>query len=242
MHRFFIPKEWVENDKVTISGETARQISRVLRLKPADHIIALDKTGWEYELEIEQINSQVQGKIVDRRRGQGEPQTNITLYQALLKADKMEFVLQKCVEMGVSDFVPFLSERCVVKKPSEIKIERWQNIIREAAEQARRSLIPALHPAISLQQACATANQPSILFWEGEQSTGLSPTLRSPPFKNAKAISFFIGPEGGFSESEVACAIEHDIVPVSMGRRILRGETAGLVAVSAIMYEKGEMG
>lgn len=242
MHRFFISKDCFEQDKVIISGEPLHQIGYVLRLKPADRIIVLDNSGWEFEVEIERITKeQALGKVVNKQRGQGEPTTKITLYQALLKADKFELVLQKAVELGVTAIVPFISERCVVKKPSESKIERWQKIIQEAAEQSERSILPTLHPVISLTKACQTTKQPSLLMWEEEKNIGLKQALQNPPFNTAPTINLFIGPEGGFPEIEVALAKKHGIFIASLGRRILRAETAGLSAISAILYEKGEM-
>src|SRR5271157_6387228 len=117
MHRFFIPGNWIQQDKVTITGEPLRQIGYVLRLKPTDRIIVLDNSGWEFEVEIERIaKNQALGKIISRKLGQGEPRIKITLYQALLKSDKFELVLQKGVELGITDFVPFISERCVSRK------------------------------------------------------------------------------------------------------------------------------
>ena len=113
MHRFFIPKDWINQDSVTITGEPLHQIGYVLRLKPTDRIIVLDNSGWEYEVEIARITKeQVTGKITSKKPGQGEPVIQIMLYQALLKSDKFELVLQKGVELGVTTFVPFVSERC----------------------------------------------------------------------------------------------------------------------------------
>ncbi|MDD5287973.1 MAG: RsmE family RNA methyltransferase [Dehalococcoidales bacterium] len=243
MHRFFISKDWFEQDTVTISGEAAHQIGYVLRLKPADRIIVLDNSGWEFEVEVERLTKDyVHGKVIDKRQGQGEPAIKITLYQALLKADKFELVLQKAVELGVTAFVPYISERCVTKKPSASKIERWQKIIKEAAEQSERSILPALHPVISFPEACQSINLPAILLWEEEKSKSIKQVLQNPPFQTAAIINLFIGPEGGFPESEVALSKRHGIAIATLGRRILRAETAGLSAISAIMYEKGEMG
>jgi 16S rRNA (uracil1498-N3)-methyltransferase len=242
MHRFFISKDCIEQDKVIISDEPAHQIGYVLRLKPADRIIVLDNIGWEFEVEIERITrNQVQGKVVNKQRGQGEPALKITLYQALLKADKFELVLQKAVELGVTAIVPFISERCVVKEPSESKVERWQKIIQEAAEQSERSILPTLQPVISFTEACRTIKPPSFLMWEEEKSKGLKQVLRNPPFKSTPTINLFIGPEGGFPESEATLAKNHGIMISSLGKRILRAETAGLAAISAILYEKNEM-
>jgi len=242
MHRFFIPKEWFENDKVKITDDPLYQIGYVLRLKPTDRIIVLDNSGWEFEVELEWLTKkEAQGKVISKKPGKGEPVVKITLYQALLKSDRFELALQKCVELGITAIVPFISERCVIKNPSGSKMERWQKIIREAAEQSERSILPTLHSVVSFEEACDTANKPALLLWEEENSKGLKQILQNPPLKTAKTISLFIGPEGGFPESEVKLAQKHGIAIASLGHRILRAETAGLAAVSAILYEKDEM-
>ena len=242
MHRFFLPGEWIAQDSVTITGEPLHQIGYVLRLKPRDHIIVLDNSGWEFEVELEHITKeQAMGKVINKKPGQGEPRVKITLYQALLKYDKFELVLQKGVELGVTSFVPFISERCVSRKESAGKIERWRIIIQEAAEQSERLILPVLHPLISFDEACQSVKQPALLLWEEEKSVSLKETLQKPPFKNATALSLFIGPEGGFPASEKELAQQHGIAIASLGKRILRAETAGLAAISAVLYEKGEM-
>ncbi len=243
MHRFFIPDGNIHENKVTISGEAARQIGYVLRLKPSDRVIVLDNTGREFEVEIELITKeQVKTRVINKKPGQGEPALEITLYQALLKSDKYELALQKGVELGVKAFVPFTSERSVVKKPSESKIGRWQKIIQEAAEQSERSILSVLHPVISFTEACQSVIKPAFLLWEEEKGVSLKGILQSPPFQTSKSLSVFIGPEGGFPEAEVELAKKSGIAIASLGRRVLRAETAGMAAVSAIMYEKGEMG
>ena len=243
MQRFFIPKDWIQQDTVTITGAPLRQIGYVLRLKPTDRIIVQDNSGWEFEVEIERITKeQALGKVITKEPGQGEPRVKITLYQALLKSDKFELVLQKGVELGVSSFVPLISERCISRKESAAKIERWGKIIQEAAEQSERVVLPVLHPLISFEGACRSVKSPALMLWEEEKSESLKQTLQNPPFKNATGISLFIGPEGGFPESEKELARQNGIAVASLGKRILRAETAGLAAVSAILYETGEMG
>jgi 16S rRNA (uracil1498-N3)-methyltransferase len=121
-------------------------------------------------------------------------------------------------------------------------MERWHTIIREAAEQSRRARLPALHQVVSFREACEQINKPALIFWEGEKSMSLAVTLKSAAFTKARAISIFVGPEGGFAQAEIEIAWQHGTIPVGLGKRILRAETAGLVATSAIMYEKGELG
>jgi 16S rRNA (uracil1498-N3)-methyltransferase len=243
MHRFFIPSEWIRQSRVSLADEPAHQIIHVLRLKPKDHIILLDNSGWEYEVEIDQMSpGLIQGRVIGQGLGTTEPRVKVTLYQALLKAEKFEFVLQKGVELGVSTFVPFVSERCVVRKPGENKLARWRKIIQEAAEQSGRALLPALHPVATFREACDSAHGASILLWEEERSLSLSRILKGPSFQASPTFNVFIGPEGGFPPAEVACAESRGIVPVSLGHRILRAETAGLAVVVALLYERGEFG
>ncbi len=243
MHRFFIPSEWIRQSRVSLTDEPAHQIIHVLRLKPKDHIILLDNSGWEYEVEIDQMSpGLIQGRVIGQGLGATEPRVKVTLYQALLKAEKFEFILQKGVELGVSAFVPFVSERCVVRKPGENKLARWRKIIQEAAEQSGRALLPALHPVATFREASDSAHGASILLWEEERSLSLSRILKGPPFQASPTFNVFIGPEGGFPPAEVAYAESRGIVPVSLGHRILRAETAGLAVVVALLYERGEFG
>jgi 16S rRNA (uracil1498-N3)-methyltransferase len=243
MHRFFIPKNSLIDDTITISGDTARQIIKVLRLKVGENITILDNSGWEYQTTITSIhNDMVLGKVVGKTSGKGEPRIQITLCQALLKTDKFELVLQKGVELGVVRFVPFFSERCVAKMPSANKIERWQEIIKEAAEQSRRSLLPQLAQVIPFEEACEQAPMPSLILWEEEKTRGLRQVLKSKPFMESSEITIFVGPEGGFTLTEIEFARDQGIITLGLGKRILRAETAGLAVISAIMYEKGELG
>jgi len=243
MNRFFIPKEWIETEGVYIYDEPARQIINVLRLKLNDRIVILDNSGMKYEIDIDSVTKDtVHGQITRREVSRNEPKVKITLYQSLLKADKFEYVLQKGVELGVTTFVPVLSARCVAKKESEEKHKRWQKIIKEAAEQSERAIIPALRSTIQFPQACETVTPLSVMLWEEETYRPLAKILRKPDLKVIESVNLFIGPEGGYTEREAIHAREHGIITASLGRRILRADTAGIVAVSAIMYDQGELG
>jgi 16S rRNA (uracil1498-N3)-methyltransferase len=243
MHRFFIPADWIAGENINFTGESLHQIGYVLRLKPTDRIIVLDNSGFEFEVEITRISKErAEGKVIKKTPGLGEPAVKITLYQALLKSDKFELVLQKGVELGVTAFVPYVSERCVTRKESASKMGRWRRIIQEAAEQSERVILPVLQPVISFEEACRSVTKPALLMWEEEKGLSLKQTLRNPPFKNAAALSLFIGPEGGFPSAEKELAVQHGIDVASLGHRILRAETAGLAAISAILFENGEMG
>jgi 16S rRNA (uracil1498-N3)-methyltransferase len=258
MHRFFIPAEWIDQEKVVIKGKLVPQLRNVLRLRGGDHIIVLDDTGWEYEVELEGVTRDHFAGVICRQSPAAEPGTKITLYQALLKGSNFEFILQKCTELGVSAFVPVICERCVAGHLKDKRVERWQRIIVEAAEQSRRGRLPKLEPALPFEQACQSAMGFSLLAWEGESeargnqnvemTSGLHAVLRSEIYrqriiseKTSLSVNLFIGPEGGLSPSEVEFARGCGILPISLGSRILRAETAGLVAASAILYECGDL-
>lgn len=249
LHRFFVPPDWLEEDRVTIVGSLVHQIRNVLRLGPGDHIVVLDNSGWEREVEITRVGKEhVSGRVVDKRLASGEPRTQITLYQSVLKGRRFEFVLQKGTELGIVEFVPLISDRCLIASLDDVdkKGERWQRIILEAAEQSRRGRLPRLRPAMFFPSACENARQGglSLIPWEEardvEGITSLRSVLRGagqPPF----SVNIFVGPEGGFTPGEIELARQYGLIPISLGPRILRAETAGLVAAAAILYELGDL-
>ena len=243
MHRFFVPPQWIDADRVFIKDKQVHQLRDVLRMKPGDRIIVLDNTGWEYEVELKRVaRGQVEGVVRGKSLATTEPGIKITLYQALIKGDRLEFILQKCTEMGVVGFVPMLCERCVqLEGVSERKLGRWRRIIAEAAEQSRRGKLPFLKPVLTFEQACQSMVGPSLLAWEGEKSLGLRPALSELRATGLSSVNLFIGPEGGFSPSEVEFAQGCGITLITLGRRVLRTETASLVAATAILYEYGEL-
>jgi len=164
---------------------------------------------------------------------------------------KFEYVLQKCTELGVVEFVPLITERCVISdlNTAETKLGRWRWIIQEAAEQSRRGRLPSLRPSMLFPQACDQARQRGGLAlapWEEEGQISLRQVLRTAPEGHEKSwppltISLFIGPEGGFSAAEVELARRYGLLPVTLGPRVLRAETAGLVAAAAILYDQGDL-
>ena len=248
-HRFFIPPEWIDEQQVTLVEGTAHQIRHVLRMRAGDRLIVLDDSGWEREVELIRLTKNVViGHVVEERLATSEPRTKISLYQGVLKASKFEWVLQKGTELGLIEFVPAVCERSVVGDLEDVdrKLGRWQRIIREAAEQSGRGRLPALRPATLFSQGCQRAMRAgglALVPWEGEKTTSLKSALTAGeegedrPF----SISIFIGPEGGLTREEIEAAQGYGVQPVSMGPRILRAETAGLAAASAILYELGDM-
>lgn len=268
MHRFFIPPEWIDGKRVVVRGRQVHQLRDVLRLSVGDSIAVLDNTGREYQVELETVARGCARGVVTAESMVAEPRTAITLYQALLKAGRFELIIQKCTELGVARFVPMMCQRCVVRGPeaaSGRKLERWRRIIVEAAEQSGRGRLPVLEAAVTFEEACRAAAGFSLLPWEGEKTLGLRAALRdeadrqvsrgdSPwrahherpvegpvPTEASLSVNLFIGPEGGFASAEVEFARSCGIVPVTLGGRVLRAETAGLVAASAILYECGDL-
>lgn len=246
MNRFFVSKENLQGDKVVLGGQQAHQICNVLRLRPGEHIIVLDNRGWEYEVVLATIGrSEVTGEVVEKREALGEPRVQITLYQSLLARDKFEWVLQKCTEVGVRRFVPLVTERSLVREPDAVKpnkLARWRRIITEAAEQSGRGRIPELAPPVKLQEAVSGLDgfDCCLVAWPQAQSAGIRSTLRCGDGTPA-SIAVLIGPEGGFTEQEVERCRACGAVPISLGRRTLRTETAAVVAASLILYELGEL-
>lgn len=241
MHRFFVPSEWIDRDKVVFSSSQARQLREVLRLKAGDRITVLDNSGLEYQVNIVDIKHNLaEGEVVECYPYTNEPEVEITLYQALLKGKKFDLVLQKCTEIGVIGFVPVICERCIASIPSKSRVTRWQRIIIEAAEQSGRGRVPILHPPADFKQACEAVRGFSLLPWETGESRGIKAAIRN--IGHVKHVNIFIGPEGGFEPDEVEFARSRGILPVTLGKRILRSETAGMVTASAILYEYGELG
>jgi len=254
MHRFFVPPTAIQGDQVILTGPIVHQLTHVLRLRPSERVVVLDDSGWEYTVELERLERrQVEGRIVDRAKAQGEPHARITLYQAVLKGERFEWVLQKGTELGIVAFVPLLCARNVIRDPEAVrkKLPRWRAIIREAAEQSRRGRLPRLEPPLAFAEACQQAQASgglSLLAWEGEPATSLKDVLKASFELRASSIQLpvssfqlFIGPEGGFTPEEVRLARAHGILPITLGRRILRAETAGLVAAAAILYELDDL-
>ncbi len=246
-HRFFVPPEWLQGEEVEITGPLVHRMRNVLRLKPHDRVILLDNSGWEHQVELVAVDGErIVGRPLQKSLATSEPRTKITLYQSFLKSRAFEGVLKRCTEVGVVAFVPVVAARCVISSLGDIgeqKWERWKKIILEAAEQSRRGRLPLLQPGLFLRQAWQQAQQGglTIVPWEEERSTSLRSVLTQAdprPF----SINLFIGPEGGFDPQETEQGKSYGAVPVTLGPRILRAETAGLAAAAAILYELGDMG
>jgi 16S rRNA (uracil1498-N3)-methyltransferase len=236
MHRFFISPDQLNSEIITLEGEIAHQISRVLRLEVGSHILLLDGKGGQVEATLTEVpkSGNVLATLAERQQAKGEPSIRITLYQALLKGEKFDWVLQKGTEVGISAFVPVVTARCISERE---RPERWQKIVKEAAEQSRRGVLPEVVGTISLGEALTRMQKAplALLAWEEETSLDLKAALNKlskPPTE----IALLIGPEGGITPAEVAQARNAGIETISLGRRILRAETAGPIAVAQILF------
>lgn len=239
MAKFFVDNQFIKDDKVFINGENKKHMTNVLRLKIGDNIEISSGDGFDYICQIEQITeTEVVAKIIDCFGNESEPKVKITLYQGLPKAEKMELIIQKCVELGIDKIVPVNTDRCIVKLAGkeDKKIARWNKISESAAKQSRRGKIPVVEPVLNFEKAIekAKCDDLTIIPYEKEQNNNLKTVVKN--FKG-KSISIFIGPEGGFSEKEIDFAIKNNVMPITLGKRILRTETAGFVTTAILLYE-----
>jgi 16S rRNA (uracil1498-N3)-methyltransferase len=242
--RFFYTAAQLHNDDVTLTGDDARHLSRVLRASSGDVIQLCNESGRSQNAEItfvgkESVTCRLASLLPDR-----EPGVRVTLAFALLKGEKTDFVLQKATELGVSAFIPFSSIRCVARidKKAGDKLDRWGKIVRSAAGQSLRNRIPLISAPLDWPQLLLEFRnyQRIAFFWEGEGDRPLAPVLKGVlPGENILLVT---GPEGGFSREEAEDAMAGGAEAVTLGPRILRAETAAVVSVAVALYEAGEMG
>ena len=248
MPRFFVTKDQIENGFVTIFGDDAHHISRSLRMAAGESITVSDMQKREYECTLcEFLPDKVVARIDSERQCDTEPPFRATLYQALPKGDKLDSVIQKSVECGISRIVTFNSERCIAKEstPEPKKLARRARISLEAAKQSGRGIIPEVGATIGFKQAIKEAAEADIaLFcYEGDDTRSLKSFLQEKKAALAESgiteptVSIVIGSEGGFSLSEVAYAKDAGLTPVGLGKRILRTETASSFALGCLVYE-----
>ena len=241
MPKFFVRQDSISDQRITIIGDDAFHISRALRMAKGEHITVCDMQCNEYDCVLAEFNpDSVVAEIISSKRIDNEPPVKVYLFQALPKGDKLDTVIQKAVECGVYEITPFESERCVVKsKPDaeERKTERRNRISLEAAKQCGRGYIPRVNPTVSFEEAVRKACKCELcLFcYEAEEQASLKELLKSN--RCAEAIAVFIGSEGGFSVAEAAYARDKGMKSVSLGKRILRTETAPSFVLSCISYE-----
>jgi 16S rRNA (uracil1498-N3)-methyltransferase len=246
MYRFYVNKSSCHETTVSITGGDVNHIKNVLRMHAGEKITACDGEGKDYICSISSITQdEVIADIETIKKSKGELLKHIVLYQGLPKKDKMELIIQKMVELGVNEIVPVMTKRTIVKlddeKKETKKLERWNEIARAAAMQSERGIIPKVSPAMAFKTAvCRAVKRGSaIIPYELEggiaRSQGIIDEICGDDA--ADEIGIFIGPEGGFEESEVAFANESGIKSVTLGHRILRTETAGMCTLSVIMFK-----
>ena len=243
MHRFFIPKPYKQEMQIT--GRDAHHIIDVLRMAPGDRLQVVADDGVSFVGEVTAVNSNsVTVTAREILRETHEPDVRISLLQGLAKGEKMEFIIQKAVEIGVTDIYPVAMAHSVVvleSSKAEKKVERWQKIAEAAAKQSKRDSIPVVHEVMTLDQILQKGKWDLLLVaYESENQVSLKEALQA--HKEAKTVGVIIGPEGGLSNEEVEAARKQGGIAVSLGRRILRTETAGLVAATAILYETDNLG
>jgi 16S rRNA (uracil1498-N3)-methyltransferase len=240
-HRFFVPQNQVSGTTISITGGDVDHIRRVLRLKEGDEIDVLDGTGRVYAAKIREIKGkEVICEVITSRSAKSEPETKVTLIQSIPREQKMDILIQKCTELGVDRIIPAMSERTIIKldeKKKASRISRWGRIAKEAAEQSARGMIPRIDEVQSLDEALKSSKDFDLCLipWEMEEKATLKEVLREN--HGAKSVLIAIGPEGGFSKAEVDLAINAGFKPVSLGKRILRTETAGIAVLAMVNYE-----
>lgn len=246
MRRFFFEPAARNGDEVLLSETESRHISKSLRLHVGSQIQLFDGSGVRYLAEITNIGKQIVARILTADVDQQEGRAALHVKQAMLKNAKMDFLVEKCTELGVATFTPFVSSRCQGKMDDEERgnkrQQRWQRIVESACKQCSRPRPMELKEPLALAKLTASANQDPhtlrLLFWEEEKATSLHDL---PPFTDYSQIHLLLGPEGGFSKEEVELAGRSGYQSISLGPRILRAETATVAAIAIVRYLAGDM-
>lgn len=245
--RIYLPDSVGKGGLCILGKQNLRYVKTVLRMSKGDHLILFDGTGWEYEAIIKQFSADGITVEISKKEKIPDKDLKITLFQALPKANKMDFIIQKATELGADRIVPFQSARSIPRLSAEkarLKISRWHSIAQEAARQCGRADVPEVMEIFSFEEMLSYSKREAlkIIFWEEESERGAKQVLRDEKYSAVKDISVVIGPEGGFSKEEVDSAVVKDFISVSLGRNILKVETAALTILSIIQYEKGVFG
>lgn len=243
MHCFYCEANQVTEEHITITGSDVNHIKNVLRMERGEELMVCDGTGMQYTCQIEEFPAgEVKLSVLTAEKAATELPVRLKLYQGLPKKDKMELIIQKAVELGAAEIIPVMTKRCIVKleddKKETKKLERWQAIAESAAKQSGRGIIPTVGRVMNYKEAVKTAASEGMALIPYEMAEGMK-SLKEAAAKarEQQVISVFIGPEGGFEEAEVEFAKENNVMPVSLGKRILRTETAGFTTLAILMYE-----
>lgn len=239
MFQFFVEPEQIREDIVIITGSDVNHIRNVLRMKSGEQVRISDNCGGDYLCEIQEITAEQVALHILETCANTELPVKVTLYQGLPKSDKMELIIQKAVELGVSEIVPVSMKNCVVKldeKKAKSKQSRWQSIAESAAKQSKRSVIPTVGAVMTFAQAVEQAKNMDVRLVPYEQERGMAYTRASlDSIKKGDEVAIFIGPEGGFAPSEIEL-VRDDMKLISLGNRILRTETAGLATLAMLIF------
>ncbi len=242
MHHFFVEPSAVGENEIVITGRDVNHIKNVLRMTIDEELLISDGQGKDYCCIISNLSEdEIVAKIIEENSERTELSSKFVLFQGLPKSDKMELIVQKAVELGVYEIVPFKAKRCVVKlddKKADSKIKRWQSISESAAKQSKRGIIPNVHEVMTFKEAVEYAKtfDISIIPYENFKDMASTREVMEKIGSDMK-VGIFIGPEGGFDSEEVDYAFENGIHPISLGKRILRTETAGLAILSVLMFK-----
>ncbi|RHR32976.1 16S rRNA (uracil(1498)-N(3))-methyltransferase [Clostridium sp. AF19-22AC] len=241
MHHFFTEPSQIRDPHIFITGPDVNHMKNVLRIMPGERVGISDGQGTDYICEVDRLEeTEVVLNILSSEKSYSELASRIYLFQGLPKGDKMELIIQKAVELGVFEIVPVATRRAVVKldeKKAKKKTERWNAIALGAAKQSGRSLIPEVKPVMRFAEALEYAKELDVLLIPYEMAEGMEKTKEIiSAVRQGQSVGVFIGPEGGFDEEEVEKAAAEGAQPVTLGRRILRTETAGLTVLSILMY------
>ncbi|MEJ6951132.1 16S rRNA (uracil(1498)-N(3))-methyltransferase [Natronospora cellulosivora (SeqCode)] len=249
MHRFFLNNNNVIEGKVVkITGSDFNHISYSLRMDIGDQIIASDGKGFDYQLEIIYIGEkEIEAEIINKSQNFNEPDIKVTIAQAIPKKNNMDLIVQKCTEIGVNKIIPLNTKRTIVKLKGnkiEKRINRWQKISEEAAKQSKRAIIPKIGSVCELEDIIEQVDDYDLVLvpWEDEKKQGSKEILYKLDKEEIKRVMIIIGPEGGFVEDEINLLKSKGAIPITLGPRILRTETAGIVALTMILYQAGELG
>jgi 16S rRNA (uracil1498-N3)-methyltransferase len=240
MSRFFVSTESINENSIEIQGSDANHISNVLRIKQGEEITVCDSHGNDYRCVVSEIKKDlVICRILQITKSQSESNFKITLFQGIPKLDKMELIIQKCVELGIFKIVPVITEHTVVKinEKTAKKVERWRKISEAASKQCSRGIIPEISEPMPFKVALDEGKKSDgiLIPYENETDRDIKTFLRE---YNGNSLAVFIGPEGGFSRNEIDMALKKGGTSVTLGKRILRTETAAIAVSAVIMYEK----
>lgn len=241
MHQFFVEKEQVGREFITITGSDVNHIKHVLRMKPGEKIRISDQRGGNYFCRISELTEDfIQADILRGEAESTELPGKVYLFQGIPKGDRMERVIEKAVELGVYEIIPVSMRYCVVKldeKKQQAKLRKWQALSEAAAKQSKRSRIPKIHPVVSFQEAAGKALEAKLCLVPYENEEGMAGTKRAlSRMKGKSSVSIMIGPEGGFAPEEIQ-AVREQAEIISLGKRILRTDTAAIAVMSLVMME-----